>query len=265
MTNLQFDLKNVLMWLTVNSLSPNAGKFQYVTLEKCITNQPTMFINDIKIERTSEIMLLRITIDDQLTFKTHIEYVCRMAEYKLRTLQRIRNYLSTEKARLLATAFINSQFCYAPLIWMFAGKSLISKAQKIHFRTLQMVYNTYDKSYNELLILKRDMSIHQKHLHFFATEFYKSVNNLNPQFMWNYCNISTLIYKLRKGDKVNLPETQTSSYGINSLLFRGALLWNNLPRNVKESHSVAEFKEKIKEIGNLTCSCVTSIYSNIYI
>ena len=107
-----------------------------------------------------------------VNFSTHIEYICRMAKCKLCALQRIRNYLSTEKARLLATAFINSQFYYAPLIWMFAGKSLISKVQKIHFRTLQVVYNTYEKSYNELLILNRDISIHQKHLHFLATEVY---------------------------------------------------------------------------------------------
>ena len=253
LANLQLDL-NVLTWFTVNSLSPNLGKFQYMILGKCITNQLSLFINAIKIERTSEVVLLGTTIDDQLTFKTHIEYICRMAKYKLCPLQRIRNYLSTEKARLLATAFINSQFYYAPLIWMFAGKSLISKVQKIHFRTLQVLYNTYGKSYNELLILNRGISIHQKHLHFLATEVYKSVNNLNPQFMWNYFNISSLPYELRKGNKENLPETGTCRYGINSLLFRGALLWNNLPRNVKESHSVAEFKEKIKEIGNLTCS-----------
>ena len=177
-----------------------------------------------------------------------------MTKNKLRALQRIRNYLSTEKARLLATAFINSQFYYAPLIWMFAG--VISKVQKNHFRTLQVVYNTYGKSYNELLILNREISIHQKHLHFLATEVYKSVNNLNPQFMWNYFNFSTLLYELRKGNKVNLPETRVCRYGISSLLFRGALLWINLPRSVKESHFVAQFKEKIKELGNLTCSCV---------
>ena len=35
------------------------------------------------------------------------------------------------------------------------------------------------------IILNRDISIHQKHLHFLAMEVYKSVNNLNPQFMWN--------------------------------------------------------------------------------
>ena len=213
-------------------------------------------INGIKIERTSEVVLLGITIDDQLTFKTHIEYICRMAKYKLRALQRIRDYLRTEKARLLATAFINSQFYYAPLIWMFAGKTLISKVQKIDFRTLQVVYNTYEKFHNELLNLIRDISIHQKYLHFLATEVHKSVNNLNPQFIWNSFNFSTLPYELRKGKKLNLPETRTYRYGINSLLFHGALLWSNLPCNVKESHSVAQFKETIKELGKLTCLCV---------
>ena len=44
-------------------------------LGKCITNQLSLFINGIKIERTSEVVLLEITIDDQLTFKTHIEYM----------------------------------------------------------------------------------------------------------------------------------------------------------------------------------------------
>ena len=77
-------------------------------LGKCITNQLSLFINGIKIERTSEVVLLEITIDDQLTFETHLEYICRMDKYNLRALQRIRNCLSTEKARLLATAFINS-------------------------------------------------------------------------------------------------------------------------------------------------------------
>ena len=130
-----------------------------------------------------------------------------MTKYKLCTLQRIKNYLSTEKSRLLATALINSQFYCALLIWMFPGKTLISKVQKIHFTTLQVVYNIYEKSYNELLILNRTISIHQKHLHFLATEVYKSVNNLNPQGMWNYFNFSTLSNELRKGNKVNLPET----------------------------------------------------------
>ena len=85
-------------------------------LGECITNQLSLFVDGIKIERTYEVVLLGIKIDDEFIFKTHIEYVCRMGKCKLCALQRGRNYSSTEKATLLATAFINSQFYYAPLI-----------------------------------------------------------------------------------------------------------------------------------------------------
>ena len=34
---------------------------------------------------------------------------------------------------------------------MFAGKTLINKICKIHHRTLQVVYDDFNKSYNELL------------------------------------------------------------------------------------------------------------------
>ena len=61
LANLQLDL-NVLTWFTVNSLSPNPGKFQYVVLGKCIMNQLSLFINAMKMERTSEAVLLGITI-----------------------------------------------------------------------------------------------------------------------------------------------------------------------------------------------------------
>ena len=77
--------------------------------------------------------------------------------------------MTVEKAKLLANAFINSQSTYAPLIWMFAGKSSIAKICKIHFRTLQIVYNNFDKSYQVLLNFSNDISIHQKHLQLLAT------------------------------------------------------------------------------------------------
>ena len=39
-------------------------------------------------------------------------------------------------------------------------------------------------------------------------------------------------YNLRDGSKLVLPKTK-SCFGINSLQFRGSLLWNNLPVSLK--------------------------------
>ena len=54
--------------------------------------------------------------------------------------------MTVENAKLLANAFINSQFTYG---WMFVGKSSIAKICKTHFRALQVVYNNYDESMGE--------------------------------------------------------------------------------------------------------------------
>ena len=151
-----------------------------------------------KIETSTEVTLLGVKIDKQLKFKTHIEELCRKAAYKLHALRRIRKYLTVKKAKLLANAFINSQFIYVPLIWMFAGKLSIAKIYKIHFRTLQIVYNNYDKSYHDLLNFSNDVSIQQRHLRFLAIEVYKSLTNINPEFMWEFFNKKTVKYNLRK-------------------------------------------------------------------
>ena len=125
---------------------------------------------------------------------------------------------------------------------MFTGKLSIAKICKIHFRTLQIVYNNYDKSYHDLLNFSNDVSIHQRHLRFLAIEVYKSLTNINPEFMWEF-----LVY---------LPPARSSRYGINYLTFRGGLLWNNLPSNVKQSHNLEEFKLKLKNLGNIHCTCI---------
>ena len=125
-------------------------------------------------------------------------------------LQQIRKHLSTAKAKRLCNAFINSQFYYALLNWMFVGKLLISRVQKIHFRSLQVVHNTYDTTYDELLSMNSDVSIHLRHLRFLVTELFKSVNNLIPIL----CGII-----LRKGNTLHLPPAHLTCHGINSLLF----------------------------------------------
>ena len=140
-------------------------------------------IGKSKTESSTEVMLLGVKIDKQLKFKSHIEELCRKAAYKLHALRRIRKYLTVEKAKLLANAFINSQFTYAPLIWMFAGKSSIAKICKIHFRTHQVGYNSYDESYHDLSNFSNDVSNHQRHLRFLAIQVYKSLVNINLELM----------------------------------------------------------------------------------
>ena len=183
--NLTFDMKNILLWFRTNSLKANAGKFQFMILNRKNHRRQQMVINSITVKESNEVILLGITIDNKLVFKKHIENLCRTAQYKLHALTRIRKYLTLDKAILLGNTFINSQFNYAPLIWMFSRKTLYHKIEKIHHRTLKVIYQS-EESYENLLLESSSVSVHQRHLRFLVTEIYESMTQINPEFMWPY-------------------------------------------------------------------------------
>ena len=161
--NLKHDMKIILKWFKMNSLKANPAKFQFMILGKKLGNKVKLKINSIVINESDTVKLLGITIDSKLTFNEHISNLCRNASYKLFALRRIRKYLTQDQAILLYNAFINSQFNYAPIIWMFCRKTQYLKIQKIHHKALKIVFNS-DKSYEELLQMNNEVTIHQKHL-----------------------------------------------------------------------------------------------------
>ena len=236
--NLKHDLKMLLKWFRINSLQANPGKFQFMILGKKKRNSVKLIINTTEIEESRKAVLLGITIDNLLIFNEHIDNLCCTAKDKLHALPRIRKYLSLEKAKLLCNAFINSQFNYVPLVWMFCRKKQYLKIQKIHHKALKVVHNS-NKNYDEV-------SIHQSHLRALICEVFKSLNHLNPEFMWSYFVFKNITYNIRKGPLLRLPAAKSTSYGINSVLFRACLRWNSLLQSIKYSESIAELKTKMK-------------------
>ena len=138
-------MKNILFWFRTNSLKANAGKFQFMILNRKNNRPLRMVINSITVKESNEMILLGITIDNKLVFKKHIESLCRTAQYKLHALTRLRKYVTLDEVILLGNMFINSQFNYAPLIWMFCRKTLY------HHRTLKVIYQD-EESYKTLLL-----------------------------------------------------------------------------------------------------------------
>ena len=60
------------------------------------------------------------------------------------------------------------------------------KVNQIHRRTIRVVYDDHNSTYEEPLASQNDTSIRQKHLKGLAIEVYKSLTNLNQEFMWPF-------------------------------------------------------------------------------
>ena len=60
-------------------------------------------LDNLLLENSKEKVLLDVTIDNKLTFDSHIKNICRKASQKLCALLRITNYLnSSQKSLFLA-------------------------------------------------------------------------------------------------------------------------------------------------------------------
>ena len=166
----------------------NPKKCQFMYLGK---NRDTQFIdyNGIKLQSAKSKDLLGITIDHNLNFNVHITNICKKSGRKLNALSRISHQLNKNKKRLLFNSFIQGQFNYCPLTWMFCSRTANNKINRLHDRSLRLCNNDYISTFNDLLRESNNVNIHTKNIHSLMLEIYKCMNGLSPPIMNDMFNI----------------------------------------------------------------------------
>ena len=122
-------------------------------------------------------------MDSELKFKEHINKICNIVNKQLHALHRIPSHMSSDKRKMLLRAFIESQFSYCPLIWMFHSGTLNNKTNRSHEKALRIVYGDYKSKFDELLDKDGSSSIHHRNIQTLATEIFKLLSGLSPQIM----------------------------------------------------------------------------------
>ena len=166
--------------MVVNSSYPFTVQLMFLSKYKNIEKNMSFHGKTIKSSDTVE--LLGIILDKNISFKRHIQNICRKANNKTKALLRIRKFLNLEQAQVLAEAYISSNFRYCPLIWMFCGKMSDNLIAKSNYRTLRAIYYTQTRSYEELLHLSGKKKIHTQNLQILMVEVYKCLNNISLSF-----------------------------------------------------------------------------------
>ena len=108
-------------WLWNNYMKANIEKSRLLLSD---SNKLTANIDGKIIESEDNHILLGITIDSNLSFNKHINFLCKKASAKLNALAGISGYMDLPKRRVIINSFITFQFGYCPLIWMFHSRVL---------------------------------------------------------------------------------------------------------------------------------------------
>ena len=104
---------------------------------KC--SRVTVTIRNSTIDESDYEKLLGVAFDRKLSFRKHVEDVCKKVNQKLHALARLSTYIDPIKSEILMNSFIKSQFNYCPLLWMFHDRVLNSKLNHIQERAFRLV------------------------------------------------------------------------------------------------------------------------------
>ena len=235
---LEHDSFLAIEWFQVNYMKLNTDKYHFL-LAGYKYEQVWANVGDDKICESQKEKLLGVIIDRNLNFKNHVSNICSRANRKLTALGRLSKLLHLDKKRNLMKSFVESQFAYCPLIWMFHSRELNRKINKFQEKSLRMVYANDTSTYEELLKMDGSVSAHYRNIQTLAIEMYKSKYNLSTDILNNL--FSENIYTgpvLRSHLEFNLPRVNTVRYGHNSLRSLGAKIWSLVPEQIKSANLV---------------------------
>lgn len=252
MSKLETDSKDLLVWVSNNGLKANPDKFHLILN----TSESNHFIEieNNKIFNSNCEKLLGVKIDNNLSFDEHVTGLCNKASQKLHALVRIAPFMKQEQRKAIMKSFINSQFGYCPLVWMFYSRKLNNRINKIHERSLRVVYDDSISTFEELLYKDNAFTIHERNIQTLAIELFKVINGISPELMSQVFPIKSST-KYQSKNVFITRNVHTVRYGTETLAHLGPKIWNLVPSSLKEIKSLKLFKYKIKQWKPDKCPC----------
>ena len=138
---------------------------------------------------------------------------------KLSVLSRSSNLMSFQQRKLLMKSFVEAQFGYCPLVWMFHRRELNRKINHIHERSLRIVCKDYNSSFNDLLKKNKSVCIHHRNIQSLAIELFKVKENFSSTIMSDIFTTRVLNYNLRSQTDFLRNTVNTTKFGLNSLRY----------------------------------------------
>ncbi len=255
--NVNNELQKLSEWVYANKLSINYDKTCFSIFRPCVKAQTLesenirIMIRNVQIKCVSTCKYLGIIIDDQLSWKGHIEYVYKKIVKFTSLFYRLRELLPAFILRNLYFALVYPHLCYGIEIYANTCASYLNQLMITNNRILR-------------IILRKKLDTPVRCL-------YNEFCTLPVPFLFRF-NINMLVYKVlnqtdelpvvyrnyfRENTTVHNHDTRSSTelhrnavngrHGFRAIKLIGPRLWNIIPANIKQISSLSLFKRTLKK------------------
>ena len=163
--------------------------------------------------------------------------------------------MSFQRRKLLLKSFVEAQFGYCPLVWMFHGREINRKINHIHKRSLRIVYRDYNSSSKDLLKKDNSVCIRHRNIQILAVDLFKVKENLSNTIMGDIFPTRVPNYNLKSQTDFLRSTVNTTKLGLSSLRHFASKVWSVIPIETKNSSTVEIFRSKISKWEPNDCDC----------
>ena len=247
--DVNIQLNKLYQWLADNSLTMNIEKTKYMIFspKNNIVIHNSLKINDIELERVTYTKFLGVIVDQNLTWKEHVNLISKKINSGLFVLNRIKSMFPHRALRTLYLSLIHCHLIYGILAW---GNSIyVNKLFLLQKRAMRTINNMPYRSHTDPLFRKEKIlkikDIYNWQVSVFVHK-YKHTKTLPLSFIDYFPSRQRNILTRQCNDiYTRIPRTNFSK---SSFYHNAPKVWNGLTSDLKNISKHSLFSQNLKKM-----------------
>ncbi len=250
---LQVQINTAADWLQRNRLSLNVSKtkimvFGTSTMVNRAMDIEVMYGQD-SIELVDRFKYLGMILDNTLSFKYHVDYVCRKIIPRLKMLSKMRSIANESICLYLYKTLMLPLFDYGDVIYDCIFQQDSEKLQKLQNAALRIIYKKpHDTPIVELHRLGKIYRLEDRRHYHVCHQTYKCLNDLAPKHLGAEFIRPDAVHSIQTRfateGNLTVPQVQLQLC-TRDFYVRAPFYWNLIDYDVKTSDSLQSFKNAL--------------------
>ena len=244
------ELTKISLWMKSNKLSVNIKKTNYVIFkpkQKSVRMSSQISLDSIPLKQVTEVKFLGIYIDEGLTWKSHISYICKKICKSVGIMYRFRFLLSSNTKKSLYYTLIYPYLTYCTTVWSSTYVTNLNRIFLLQKRAVRAMTNSNHLAPSAPLFAQLNILDIFKVNSFYIAKFMFSYHQrLLPSPFLNLFPTGGQIHNYDTRTSAHFrPHTCRTNIKQFTILYRGPKIWNALPLTITSSPSLSTFKRKL--------------------
>ena len=252
-SNLIVCLNDIRKWMSANLLKLNQDKTELMVFapkhQMHNLSEFSISFGDCVVSETSAVKNLGVIFDRTLSMEKQVNAISRTCYMHIRSIGRIRNYITEDACKTLINAHVTSRLDYCNAVLHGINKSLLAKLQKIQNTAARLITRTRRSEHiTPVLADLHWLPIPYRIQYKILLVAFKALNNSAPSYISDLVQLYRPGRALRSESMLHLqmPRTRTRTYGERRFDKAAASLWNEIPETLKKANSIPAFKKGLK-------------------